>query len=150
MGKSLIIKGADFAVNAVVAGYKNLINPAEIEQRKYIDQNGDIGDGEALYAVSGYIPVNGKDIYCPTEMSTDTTPSPVFSGYIVYNANREVIRFNRLRTKQYTYVEGDAYVRFPLRNDSLNYPSRTDGFNYPAHFAAYGNRALPYVPYESE
>lgn len=153
MGKTLIIKGADFIENAVETSYKNLINPVEIEQGKYIDPNGDISipsRSEQLYAVSGFIPVNGKDIYCPTEGAEDSTQSPNFGGYLVYDSNFTKIRFNRLRTKQYTYEPGDAYVRFPLRNDWLNRPTHTDGISYPAHFAAYGNQSLPYKPYEGE
>lgn len=153
MGKLLIIKGADFIENAVETGYKNLINPAEIEQGKYIDSDGNIsipGSGADLYAVSGFIPVNGKDMFCPTICSTDSTPSSIFGGYLVYDSNFIKIRFNRLRTKQYTYEPGDAYVRLPLRNDALNSPTKTDGISYPTHFAAYGNRALPYKPYEGE
>lgn len=146
MGKLLIIKGADFIENAVETGYKNLINPAEIEQGKYIDSDGNITNAPSdveRYAVSGLIPVNGKDIFCPTEGGIDTTPSAVFGGYLVYDSNFTKIRFNRLRAKQYTYESGDAYVRFPLRNDTLN-------ISYPTHFAAYGNQALPYKPYEGE
>lgn len=153
MGKTLIIKGADFIENAVETSYKNLINPVEIEQGKYIDSAGNIEIPTSdvdRYAVSGFIPVNGKDIYCPTEFTVDVTQSSTFGGYLVYDSNFTKIRFNRLRKKQYTYVSGDAYVRFPLRNDALNNPKVTDGINYLAHFAAYGNRALPYKPYEGE
>ena len=153
MGKTLIIKGADFIENAVETSYKNLINPVEIEQAKYIDSNGDIlipTKDLQKYAVSGFIPINGKDIYCPTEGPEDSKPSPIFGGYLVYDSNFTKIRFNRLRTKQYTYEPGDAYVRFPLRNDFLNRPINNDGISYPAHFAAYGNQALPYKPYEGE
>lgn len=153
MGKTLIIKGADFSENAVVIGYKNLINPAEIMQGKYIDPEGNIVTSQYdtdKYAVSGYIPVNGQNIYCPTEWRTDQSPTSVFGGYVVYDSNLTKIRFNRLRTKQYTYKPGDAYVVFPLRNDSLNSPVNTDGINYPEHFAAYGNQALPYKPYKGK
>ena len=156
MGKTLIVKGANFYQNCIDTVepsqiYCNLINPEEITQEKYINDKGNIanaGVNKEYYAISGYIPVNGKNIYCPTEYMIDTSDSGSFGGYLVYDGNKELIRFERRRKKQYTYEDGDAYVIFPLRNDSLNNPTLTDGFSYPQHFASYGDGALPYVPYE--
>ena len=156
MGKTMIIKGADFYENRIddatpTPTYRNLINPSECVH-KYINSQGDIvnpeTDPDNIFAVSGFIPVNGQNINCPTEQTEDTSDSAVFGGYIVYDQNKQKIRFNRRRTTQYIYVEGDAYVRFPLRNDYLNIAIGPKQYVYPAHFAAYGSEQLPYVPYE--
>lgn len=158
MGKRLIIKGANFSDNALerVATYRNLINPATITAGKYINGSGQIVNPDQdtwKYSVSDYIPTEGKDICCPTAIIGSA--SSFFGGINVYDASKVLLRnISRVTGQQYTYQEGDAYIRLALRNDYLQGKDEQEkaldknGNTYPNHFACFGNVREPYISYE--
>lgn len=59
----------------------------------------------ANYCASDYIPVHGKDIIANCFYYTGS-----WAGFVVYNKNKQILR-TITTTNQYTYQEGDYYVR---------------------------------------
>lgn len=151
MGKLLVIKNVDFSANRVdkidpILDYDNLVNPATLTNKKYINSSGGLSNADAEYYVSDYIEVNAQNIsaagLCPWSNGN-------IYGIGVYNSSKgfiRVIKGDYLR--HYEYQEGDAYIRLGLIIDVINNPTyRYYIPGYPTFFACYGDRLLPYKAY---
>jgi hypothetical protein len=151
MGKLLVIKNADFSANRVdkvvpIIYYDNLVNPAALTNKKYINSSGGFSNGDANYYVSDYIEVNAQNIsvagLCPWDYGNTYAIS-------VYGSTKNflrVVRGDGLR--HYTYQEGDVYVRFGFYIPVINNPTYAYYIQgYPVFFACYGDRLLPYKEY---
>lgn len=108
----------------------NLINPDQCLVNMYITPNGLIRPAtDETWCVTGFILVNGQDI-----ISNAFITASAIGSYSVYDKNG-----NRLRTvvknAQYTYQEGDYYVRFCI--------NRTPQFSQ----ANYGTTLQPFKSY---
>lgn len=122
----------DLQENKVDVKTVNLVNPDYIENNKGIfiqDESGQIRTLEDN-SISGYIPVNGKNIV------SNGFNNNTYWGHTVYDANKVKIRvFN---SSSYTYQEGDAYVRFTFN------PTTT---SVNEQMANYGNTLEDFQPY---
>ena len=88
-----------------------------------------------IWGRTGYIEVSKDGLYCNAANYSG------YSGYAVYNSSKQYIRGAQQRV--YTYVEGDAYVRFTLKENPES--PYTDG-----QFAVFeGTTPLDYVPYNA-
>ena len=107
----------------------NLINPDEVILGSVLNSSGVAIHGYSGYAVSGYIPVNTQDI-----ISNSWGSSSSWANCAVYDVNRGFVR--ALYTQQYTYQEGDYYVRFSF-NGVTDLSSTILRANYGTTLAAY-------------
>lgn len=107
----------------------NLVNPEACEYGKIIRWNGTFSDN-SRFAVSGYIKVNEKNI-----KSHSYGSSGDWAWGIVYNKNKERLRI--IESTQYTYQEGDYYVRFCFLYDNT----------VSNLYANYGTTLADYEPY---
>ena len=88
----------------------NLINPQKLEHNKAINSSGDIVTvGSDTYCISDYIPVNGNDI-----ISNAFGIANTWQTYLVFDSNKIKLRAGGI-SKQYTYQEEDAFVRFSFK-----------------------------------
>lgn len=107
----------------------NLINADVAQKGKYLNTNGVVNTaGVNVYCVSEYIRVNGQDIISNAYISGTTIAS-----YVVYDKNKIILRIV-LQNRQYTYQEGDYYIRFTFPN-------------YTIARANYGTTLADYEPY---
>ena len=90
---------------------KNLMNPNDITRGQgYWSYNDNTPIIAPQYSITGFIPVNGNVIINKT--------APGGTGHRVFDANKNIIRL--FTTQQYTYQEGDAYVRFTIGTSSID------------------------------
>lgn len=110
----------------------NLVNPDEILSGAALPWNGtDPYTGlDQKYKVSGYIPVNEKNIIS-NAYSADETWATMY----VYDADKNFLR-NNGTNQQYTYQEGDAFVRISFNSTNVK--------NWKAN---YGTTLADYAPY---
>lgn len=106
----------------------NLVNPDDLLVGAALPWNSTTGRPNTgftdSYLVTGYIPVDGKNIIAAAYSSSGT-----WTTMFIYDADKNFLRTNGTST-QYTYQEGDAYVRISLRSNDIR--------------ANYGNTLLPY------
>ena len=107
----------------------NLVNPEACEYGKIIRWNGTFG-ANSRFTVSGYIKVNEKNIKAHSYGSSGD-----WAWGIVYNKNKEQLRI--IESTQYTYQEGDYYVRFCFLYDNT----------VSNLYANYGTTLADYEPY---
>lgn len=94
----------------------NLVNPEFVESNKFFNTNGDIMTASSSsYKITGFIRVNGQDII------SNGASASYLSTYVVYDKD-----YNKLRTivnsgKQYTYQDGDFYVRIGFETNGECY-----------------------------
>ena len=90
---------------------RNLFNPQKATRGvgfwSYSDDTPFVSDA---YCITDYIPVKDNLIM--------NTATPSGAGHRVYDKDRNIIR--RFVTEQYTFKEGDAYVRFSVWTKNLN------------------------------
>lgn len=110
----------------------NLVNPDEILSGAALPWNGtDPYTGlDQKFKVSGYIPVNEKNIIS-NAYSADETWATMY----VYDAEKNFLR-NNGTNQQYTYQEGDAFVRISFNSTNVK--------NWKAN---YGTILADYAPY---
>lgn len=124
----------DFAKITLVKG-KNLLNPAEITTG-WIQMSTGSGKGGYNYRKTPFIPVSENGLF----FNKSYTNSGSGIGGAVYDSSQTYIR--ALAGKVYTYVEGDAYVRWTMLKSSydageLQIEEGTTGTAYEAWFAPY-------------
>lgn len=151
MGKVLIFKDADFSANAVdsvtpIIEYANIINPATLTNKKYINASGGISNGDTNYSVSDYIEVNGQNI---SAAGLSPWSYGNIAGIAVYDSGKHLLRvIMEDELRHYTYQEGDYYVRLSFVLGVINNPNAPYYIaGYPNFFACYGNTLLPYKAY---
>lgn len=110
----------------------NVVNPNDTEENKAIYIYNGAYEIRTMsgYSLSGFIPVKGQNI------ASNAVNNNTYWGHAVYNAKKEKIRtFNG---KNYTYQEGDVFVRFSF--------GATETANQ-TQMANYGNSVKNYEPY---
>lgn len=89
---------------------KNLLNPETVTPNSYIDSdNGRVKSGN--YYSTDFIPVSENGLYCnKMQFSGETI------GWAVYNESKQRIRGRggSGQSQQYTYQDGDAFIRYTL------------------------------------
>ena len=111
-------------LNALVDGLvssspgENIVDPAKLLYGGVINPDGSIDSSysDAEYCLSGCIPVKGQNIIANAFLSSEG-----FGAFNVYDENGKFLR-KISNTQQYTYQNGDAYVRICFRwlNDITN------------------------------
>lgn len=91
---------------------KNKLNPATILTNKAIRYTDGSVASATNYKASDFIPVSKRGLICNR---VPESAGAVYMGYAVYNSSKTFIRGSAAPNQQYTYVDGDAYVRFSLR-----------------------------------
>lgn len=104
------VQGAISGTEQDYVGF-NLLNPST-SQVGYINKSNGNFISQSGVMATDFIPVNGKDIYAYCGDAYGST-----GGCAVYDSNKAYLRANS-STKDYTYQEGDAYVRFTYRSTS--------------------------------
>lgn len=122
---------------------KNRLNPAEVVNDKYIDNQ----DGRAYsysaedpVSITGYIPVSKDGLYFNRYVRFGTA-----IGAAVYDANKTYIR---ACYQNYYYQEGDAYVRYTFRTQYLS-DAQVEPGNVGTEYEAYTEREVidpAYIP----
>lgn len=117
-------KSDDGKLNALVDGLvssspgKNIVDPAKLLYGGVINLDGSIDSSysDTEYCLSGYIPVKQQNIIANAFLSSEG-----FGAFNVYDENGKFLR-KISNSQQYTYQNGDAYVRICFRwlNDITN------------------------------
>lgn len=115
----------------------NLVNPNTLLPHSYINaSSGNIStSGGSGYSVSDYIPVIKDGV--GQNIIANASPASYAAAYAVYDENYNVLRAVS-GTTQYTYQQGDYYVRIGFNNNDADKMA-----NYGTVLAAY----VPYVDY---
>lgn len=122
---------------------KNRLNPAEVVNDKYIDnQDGTAHSysAEDPVSITGYIPVSKDGLYFNRYVRFGTA-----IGAAVYDANKTYIR---ACYQNYYYQEGDAYVRYTFRTQYLS-DAQVEPGNVGTEYEAYTEREVidpTYIP----
>lgn len=88
----------------------NIVDPAKLLYGGVINSDGSIDSSypKTEYCLSGYIPVKGQSIIANAFLASN------FGAFNVYDENGKFLRIIS-NTQQYTYQNGDAYVRICFR-----------------------------------
>lgn len=112
----------------------NIVNPDEVitgAALSWGSADGEPSTGLASnYVVSGFISVDGNNI-----ISNAWSSNNAWSTMFIYDANKNFLR-NNGTNQQYTYQDGDAYVRISWKSSSVS--------NWKAN---YGTTLADYSPY---
>ena len=112
----------------------NIVNPDEIVIGAALSWNstdGSLSTGlQSNFRVTGYIPINGNNIISNAYSSANT-----WATMFIYDSQFRFLRHNGTN-QQYTYQQGDAYVRISFNSPNPQYQR-----------ANYGTTLLPYEPY---
>ena len=109
IAESLVASAESQLVRKAVKEGANLEDPDTLKNYWTIDsRNGRVlRQSSSTKGITPFIPVEGGDLYC-----NNRTDSGTYGRSAVYDIDKNFIRsFN---TNQYTYVEGDGYVRFTI------------------------------------
>ena len=133
-GSNNLVVSGGVAAKKIDVSSVNLTDTSKITPNKYFMWSGAIGSANG-YALTDYILVNGQDVIIANAAYNEGN---ITSG-VVYDKN-----FIGLRTlgtsKQYTFQDGDCYVRFCVTLDAAQ--------NYPQMVRSnYGTTLLPYQQY---
>lgn len=131
--KALLSERSDVLANKdSLRNSGNLVDVNALELGHYLNADGTIGTN-ASYAISDYIPINGNNI------KGNWVWSALITSYCVYDSNFVFIRSvtgNTSANQQYTYTEGDAYLRANYRDAAVSTP-----------YAYYGTGKYTYAPF---
>lgn len=89
----------------------NLINPNAVTRGKAIQWGGTVVSVADNYYISDYIPVSSEGIITNAFLTENS-----WNSYLVYDKNKQVINGREGKSKQYTYSEGDAYIRISFNS----------------------------------